>query len=842
MLLGSGLLLWVGSCLGFGALASGPQGAQNGAQLSAVALAGSGLIQNQGQWPAGIVFAAESESLRVRAEVGGIGLDLVGQEGPGSERSGAHLWLEFVGGRPVVPLGEGQLETQRHYYSGADPEQWVSGVPEFQSVRWPEVWPGIEVRLVQCEGLWAYDLLAEPGADLGEIRFELRGAESLALDAARGELVAALGFGELRQTKPLLWSEDSNSQRTEVSGGFRLLPEGGFGFELEGPRGPGRLVIDPGFDFSTYLGGFKEDELNRVVVDDLDRIVFAGSTWSPDFPSVPGPFPYVANQDAVVGRIRLEPSPVLEFVAYLAGTGYDRAFALTLGPNGRIYAGGDTDSGNFPVTPGAVDTDFGLQNKSDGWVTCLRSDGSSLFYSTFVGGHQFQEQIFAIAVDALGSAVAVGRSGSNDFPTTPGAYQTSTDNTTFEGIVVRYAPDGKSLVYSTLLGVPQVWEEFRGVVLDSEGNAYVTGGFVGETFPVTPGVFKTGVYGGAICKLDPTGSTLLASTWIGGGEPGETRFTDLCWGPEGNLHLCGFTTAVDFPITHGAFDSTIFPGSDREVVVLEVTPDLAQLVRSTFLGANPQCCNLTQLATGIAVDQGGVVTITGYTDGTTAFAVQSTPGSAQPSAPGGGIKAFVARLTPDLTRLLYGSFIGPGSYATGVGLFDDGRAVFTGYTFSGVQLPLTPDALQSVFKGVSDSYITVMDMLPFGAERYGESTPACGAEIWIGVTEQPKAGSSSFALIASGAPPSAVGFLGLSAGPSPLPLPLLGVGVLLDLSTLAALLPVQSDAVGWAEFPLLLPAASLGKSACFQFLWLNTSACGGLGSFSSSSALELTVQ
>jgi len=87
-----------------------------------------------------------------------------------------------------------------------------------------------------------------------------------------------------------------------------------------------------------------------------------------------------------------------------------------------------------------------------------------------------------------------------------------------------------------------------------------------------------------------------------------------------------------------------------------------------------------------------------------------------------------------------------------------------------------------------------------------------------------------------------VGFLGLSAGPSPLPLPLLGVGVLLDLATLAALLPVQSNATGWAEFPLLLPAASLGKSACFQFLWLNTAACGGLGSFSSSSALQITVQ
>lgn len=120
---GSRLVLLVAACLWFEPPAIGQGGAQDGAQLGAVALGGSGLIQNLGQWPDSVAFAAEAESLRIRAEVGGIGLDLVGQMGPGSERSAAHLWLEFVGGRAVVPLGEGLLETQRHYYSGADPEQ-----------------------------------------------------------------------------------------------------------------------------------------------------------------------------------------------------------------------------------------------------------------------------------------------------------------------------------------------------------------------------------------------------------------------------------------------------------------------------------------------------------------------------------------------------------------------------------------------------------------------------------------------------------------------------------------------------------------------------------------------
>jgi hypothetical protein len=834
-----GFLLLAGCFLSLRAAAN----SEDESQLGALALQASGLIQNLGQWPQEVAFAAEAGALRVRAQVGGIGLDLVGREASSGERRGAHLWLEFVAGGPVSPLGAGTLPTLRHYYSGADPEHRVSGVPEFESVRWPEVWPGIEVRLTQRSGLWAYDLVAEPGADLGRVRFELHGAESLELDPLRGELVAQVGFGELRQTRPQLWCEGHDGERTEVSGGFRLLAGGGVGFEVGARPAAGPLVIDPGFNLSTFLGGFKDDELNRVLVDGEGRVLFAGSTWSPDFPSLPGPFPYVANQDAVIGRLRLEPSPALEFVAYLAGNGYDQAFALARGPNGRIYAGGETDSANFSVTPGAVDTDFGPpSNDSDGWVACLRSDGNTLIYSTFVGGHQFEEQVLGIAVDAMGSAVAVGRSGSNDFPTTPGAFQTVTDNTTFEGIIVRYAPDGKSLVYSTLLGVPQVWEEFRGVALDDAGNAYIAGGFVGETFPVTPGAFKTGTYRGALCKLDATGSTLLASTWIGGTFPGETRFNDLSFGPSGNLHVCGMTTAPDFPITPGAFDSTIFSGNDREFVVLEITSDLSQLVRSTFLGANPQCCNQTQLATGIAVDQSGVVTITGYTDGSNAFAVQSTPGSANPNVPGFGDKAFVARFTPDLGRLLYGSFLGPASYGTSVALFEDGRAAFTGYTFSGVNPTLTPDALQSVSKGAAEGYLTVLDLLPFGAERYGPSTPACGAEIWIGVTEQPQAGSGSFGLIASGAPPNAVGFLALAGAPSPLPLPLLGVGVLIDVGALASLLPASSGPLGWAETPLPLPSASLGKSAYFQYLWLNTPSCGGLGTFSSSSALKVTVQ
>lgn len=804
------------------------------------------LIQNLGQWPEFVRFATESGRLRLRAEQSGIGIDLLGQRGEGAEVEGAYLRLEFVGGGGSGPLGLQRGETLRHYYQGQGPEDWFTEVPEFAEVLWDEVWPGIDVRLGRRDGKWAYDLEVEPGADPSRIRIELQGADALNIDPNSAELVAWIGVGALRQSRPVLWYEAHEGGRSEASGGFRLLGGGAFGFELDGPRQPARLVIDPGFDFVSYLGGANLDRITSLEVDAQDRLIFGGSTRSPEFPSVPGPFPYVANSDAVIGRLRLEPSPALDFVAFVGGNADDELFDLALGPGDRIFVGGKTNSKNFPLSPDAVDPLYTQPfSDSEGWVTALRPEANGLVYSTYLGGQNASDWINAIAVDALGVATVVGRTSGSGFPTTPGAFKEFGFPGAGDGTISRLAADGKSFVYSTLVGGIPNSEEFMGVAVDAAGRTYVCGRTGGNDYPTTPGVFKFGEFGGLLTVLDPTGSALVASTWIGGTASGTTDFNDLCLGPEGNLHVCGFTMVPGFPVTPGAFDTIGVSESDREVVVFEITPDLRQIVHGTYLGKNEICCNSFQSAACIRVDAGGVVTVVGSSSGSSTN-VQTTQGSAMPNPFTGSNQPFISRFAPKLDRLLYGSHmnasIANGPSGEGLAVFPDGRAACSGLTQSLTSLPVTPNAIQPTAGGNIDGFLAVFDMLPFGAVRFGEWTSPCAESIWIGVTEQPRPGSSTFGLLASGAPANAVGFLALSLSPLPAPVPILDLDVWIDPSTLLLFLPGNSDPIGFTETPLPLPATSQGKTLCCQYLWLNPPGCGLPASFSSSSALALTVQ
>jgi hypothetical protein len=808
---------------------------------------GHRLVQNQGQWPEGVRFASEAGRFRVRAEESGIGLDLFGRGGEGSEIEGNYVRLAFVGGSGSRPIGLKRSNTLRHYYQGQSSADWFTDVPEFAAVLWDDVWPGIDVKLGRRDGKWAYDLEVEEGADLSQIRIELQGAEAVKIDWESGELLASIGQGTLSQSRPVLWYEILG-ERVNTSGGFRLQGEGTFGFELHGARQAGRLVIDPGFDFVTYLGGVNQDSITQVEVDSQERIIFGGSSRSPEFPSVPGPFPYVANSDAVIGRLRLKPAPALEFVAFVAGNADDELYALALGPGDRIFVGGETNSKNFPLTPGAIDPIYNEPfSETEGWIAAIRPEGNGLVYSTYLGGQPGSDYLNAVAVDSAGVATFVGRSVSMGFPTTPGAYQASKSTVTWDGVVSRISADGMSFVYSTFLGGSAASEELSGVAIDAAGNTYVCGSSTCCDYPKTPGVLSQGVSGGLLSVLDPTGSTLLASTWIGGAPTPDTEFNDICLGPDGNLFVCGFTRASNFPVTPGAFDVVGPTGVDREVVVFDITPDLSQIVNSTFLGKTGIDPSMISRAERIRVDASGVVTMVGTSDGTTDNNVQTTPGSAMPSPTGGGSRQpFIVRFTPDLDRLLYGSHMNAGlsSLPSGLGaaVFSDGGAVCSGMTQLTTSLPVTPNAIQPTAGGGLDGFLAVFDMLPFGATRYGQWTSPCSPSIWIGVTEQPKPGSSTFGVLASGAPANALGFLVLSLAALPAAQPILGLNVWIDPVTLALFLPTTSDAHGFTETPFPLPITSQGKTLYCQYLWLNPPGCGDPGTFSSSSALGITVQ
>jgi hypothetical protein len=211
----------------------------------------------------------------------------------------------------------------------------------------------------------------------------------------------------------------------------------------------------------------------------------------------------------------------------------------------------------FPTTPGAFQTTR-PGGGGDLTVSKLSPDLSRLEYSTWLGGTD-SEDAEAIDVDRRGNAYVVGKADSRNFPTTPGAYKSSTGSG--DGFLTKLNPTGTGLVYSTYLGGSSYLDWVNDVRVDPQGSAYVTGTTNSSDFPTTPGAFQerkpgqSGLNDGFLSKLDPTGSRLLASTYIGG------QIDDLARGvaidATGAAYVVGETRSSNFPTSPGAYDRTL---------------------------------------------------------------------------------------------------------------------------------------------------------------------------------------------------------------------------------------------------------------------------------------------
>jgi hypothetical protein len=235
---------------------------------------------------------------------------------------------------------------------------------------------------------------------------------------------------------------------------------------------------------------------------------------------------------------------------------------------GNAYVTGFTFSADFPTTPGAFDTTFN-PGTFDAFVTKLNPAGSALVYSTYLGGAS-TDQGFGIAVDAAGNAYVTGWTVSADFPTTPGAFDTTAAGA--DAFVTKLNPAGSALVYSTYLGGASTDQGF-GIAVDGAGNAYVTGLTVSADFPTTPGAFDTTFNGGGdafMTKLNPAGSALVYSTYLGGAS--NDQGSGIAVDGAGNAYVTGSTFSADFPTTPGAFDTTFNGSIDAFVTKFAIAP------------------------------------------------------------------------------------------------------------------------------------------------------------------------------------------------------------------------------------------------------------------------------
>ncbi|MEQ8766032.1 MAG: hypothetical protein RL885_19095, partial [Planctomycetota bacterium] len=286
-------------------------------------------------------------------------------------------------------------------------------------------------------------------------------------------------------------------------------------------------------------------------------------------------------------------------------------------------------------TPGSFSQQYG--GNRDGFVTSLDMMSSQLSFSTFLGGSH-DDFVPGIAVEPSGRITVVGNTESPDFPTTPGAFDTSLDGTV-DGFVTRLEPAGDRLVFSTFLGGSD-WDSVAALDLDETGAAHLAGVTRSVDFPVTVGAFDSTFDGGPqrhdafVASLDSTGAKLVSATYLGGSS--NEWVLGIRVGPSGDAVVAGSVWSRDFPVTPGALWPN-YRGGDADGFVARFNAEKTVLVYSTYLGgAGLDGCDSLQLS---ATANALVTGLTGSSD------FPATPGSFDTSYNGGEVDAFASRLS-----------------------------------------------------------------------------------------------------------------------------------------------------------------------------------------------------
>ncbi len=333
--------------------------------------------------------------------------------------------------------------------------------------------------------------------------------------------------------------------------------------------------------YSTYLGGSDEENGVGIAVDSGGNAFVTGFTRSTDFPtngldSSFGGGPY----DAFVAKLTTTDNRVL-YGAYLGGSGEDRGQSIAVDSSGGAVVAGFTGSLNFPWT-NAVQTNF-LGGGYDVFVTRLSADGATKVFSTYLGGNG-NESATRLALDAAGNVYLTGFTFSTDFPTRNAI--SSTNNGVEDVFVVKLAPNGTNLVYSTYFGSTDR-EEGWGIAVDASGSAYVTG----ETFSTnffTANSMQSTTAGGSdvfLLKLTPDGTAAEFSTLFGGNsnDNGYSVVLDSA----GNAYVAGSTVSTDFPTVPATNPvQTAFGGGFGDGFVAKIYPGSASLHAERSDGSN----------------------------------------------------------------------------------------------------------------------------------------------------------------------------------------------------------------------------------------------------------------
>jgi gliding motility-associated-like protein len=655
-------------------------------------------IENKGQWDSRVKYKGDvnagaffilSNGFTVlqhnQADLENVRETLHGHTGNGSPVSRSRSMIlrshayrvNFVGASPdmqVVP--DKALPTYNNYFIGNDPSKWAGGCRIFQAITIKNVYANVDVRYYTDNGMLKYDIIAKPGADISKIALRYEGVDKL--QTKNKELLIGTSLGELKESSPSTYQSNGDGrQKREVYCKY-VIKDNVVRFDVRNYDPNTTLIIDPNLIFCSFAG-----------------------------------------------------SPANEW-----------GFTATYGPDGSTYGGGIVFENGFPVLPGAFQTTFQGGNNTepstapiDIGIIKLSPNGSTRVYATYLGGNG-NELPSSLVVDNQGNLVVAGRSNSSNYPVTNPGGQIGPGGSAgdWDIIVTKFNATGTAIIGSKKIGGTGMdganisagsdgvqslnrnyGDEARSeVILDGAGNIYVASCTQSTDFPVVGSVFQ-GTFGGGqqdavVLKFNPTLSTTLFSSFLGGSANDAAYVLSI--GATGDIYVAGGTESNNFPGNHaGTIGSSINGNVDG--FVAEISNNGSSIIRSTYLGTN----GFDQVY-GIQFDRKGFPYVMGQTTGSWPVlnAAYSNPGS----------KQFIAKLEPDLSTYVYSTVFGTGSVIPNISpvafLVDRCENVYVSgwgglvqpadpnyYPSAGTSgLPVTPDAIKLSSIDNRDFYFFVL--------------------------------------------------------------------------------------------------------------------------------------
>jgi hypothetical protein len=555
----------------------------------------------------------------------------------GAQDGGTQITVQLLRSNPSPSVEMGpQVKTRSHYLLGNDPSKWIVNVPHYASVRYRDVYPGIDQVFHGSTGELEYDLVVAPNADPAVIRLAVTGAGTTAL-SSDGGIAFETPHGSVVQKRPIAYQEDS-AGKTFVDASYELTSAGEIALKLGAYDRQRTLTIDPVIVYSTLFANYGVITGMTVDADGAAFIVgtISGSSLALVDPAetitdIPGTYQHSSFSSAdniFVAKIAPE-GDHFEYATLLGSSQDDRAGGIAITPNGEAIIGAITLGTDYPVvkpfsSTALADPAAAVFNV----VSRLSADGSTLRYSYYhsvrATSNGFDLDYGAdprVAVSPSGVALvaAVGSRSGTRAPIAP-AIETSYHCGTV--LLTRIAADSSREDATVCLAGSFVSD----LAVDPSGSAYVTGIAASEFYskgPISPVIpaptqFDAGAW---VTKLNPAGDTVIYHATFGG-RPNQGGTSDkgvaVAADQDGNTYLTGFTSSPLFPLVNvrdlGLTTRRLSPGTGTgffNAFVTKINPGGTAIVYSTFLNLNLNPLVQPPLVSGIAVDTTGHAYVAG---------------------------------------------------------------------------------------------------------------------------------------------------------------------------------------------------------------------------------------